>query len=81
MKKNRHNPNKRQNLPGLYGSGDWTCPHLRFVNGEYMCPETRTDATDKGIRETCRGNRHNCVKMRYRLMAITKTKANNWRGR
>ena len=68
MKKPRHNPNKRQNRYGNF------CPYYeetRTGSGFYTCEVGVGDV------EICKGNRHNCVKVKYKKLACRSDKQKN----
>ena len=73
MKKERHNPDKKQNNCG----GDYDCTNFDIIGGEECCH----DEGQQGWREwikwdqkkdgklVCKGNRHNCFKLRQKWLA------------
>lgn len=61
--KPRHNPYKKQNN---YGS---ICPYYEtYDNGTSSCEALIGDTS------ICKGNRHNCIKVKYKKLAICSTK-------
>lgn len=60
--KPRHNPNKQQNQ-----YGDW-CPYADEIKGKIYCEGGGTYEDTL----TCKGNRHNCVKVKYKKFAGSK---------
>jgi hypothetical protein len=75
MKKERHNPEKEQNNYG----GDYDCKQYdkRNVGGEWCHDEGNSNwnefvkwaQKDENGKLKCKGNRHNCFKLRQKWLA------------
>lgn len=75
MTKERHNPDKPQNKYG----GDYDCPNYdTHSSGREFCHDegqagwgewVKWVQTDTDGNLVCRGNRHNCMKLRQRWLA------------
>ena len=59
--KPRHNPDKPQN------NYPTRCPYYDSCNGVVYCEGGYT-----GAAKVCKGNRHNCIKTKYHLVASLK---------
>lgn len=74
--KDRHNPDKQQNNYG--GDGDGDCPNYDTCNGREWCHDEgqvgwgefiKWAQIDENGLLKCKGNRHNCNKLRIKWFA------------
>lgn len=69
MSKQRHNPDKPQNKYG----GDYDCPNYdKLHTGAEFCHQEVADIPWSKVEAgklVCKGNMHNCIKMRYHWLA------------
>lgn len=62
----RHNPDKPQNK---YGSKCW---YADEVNGKLVCEWSGKPKSSEEVMKICKGNMHNCCKLKYRRLAASK---------